>query len=74
MNQEGTENLYGAITTKEIEAENKNKNKNLSASKSPGSDGFTGKFLANIQRRTNIYPSQTFSKNSIGSKTPKFIL
>ena len=60
LNQKESENLNGQIAHDGIEEVIKQ----LPRNQSPGLDGFTGKFIANIPRRNNTYSSQTISKNS----------
>ena len=64
QNQEEKESMNRPITSNEIET----MIKNLPTNKSPGPDGFTGKFY---QRGANTYPSQTLPKYSRGRNTPK---
>ena len=57
LNQEEIQHINRPITSTEIETVIKN----LPTNKSPGPDGFTGKFY-HIQRRANTYPSQTLPR------------
>ena len=50
MNREGVENLNRSISSKDFESVIKN----LPTKQSPGSSGFSGEMLPNIQRRINI--------------------
>ena len=70
LNQEEIEIMNNPITSPEIEA----MIKNLPQNKSPGPDGFTGKFYYTFIRRANTYTSKTLSKNCRGRKTSKSIL
>ena len=70
LNQEEIEIMNNPITCPEIET----LIKSLPKSKSPGPDGFTGKFYYTYIRRANTYTSKTLSKNCRGRKTSKSIL
>ena len=70
LSQEEAESLNRPTTTSKIEAVIKK----LLAHKSPGPEGFTGKFYQALKRRTNSYPSQDIPKNSRRGKTPKLFL
>ena len=69
LNQDEIEKMNGPITRTEIEIViNK-----LPTNKSPGPDGFIGKFYQTL-RRANTDPFETISKNCRGKDTPKLIL
>ena len=69
VNQEEIENINRLITSTEIETVIKN----LPTNRSPGPDGFSGKFYQTF-RRANTDPSQTLPKYSRERNTPKLIL
>ena len=69
LNQEEIENMNRPITSTELETVILK----LLTYKSPGSDGFTGKFYQTF-REVNTYPSESIPKNCTGQNTPKFIL
>ena len=58
LNQKEIDHLNKLITRNEIEYVIKT----FSTDKSPGADGFTGKFYKNIQRGMCTHPSYTFPK------------
>ena len=66
LNQEVIENMNRPITSNELETVIKN----LPTNKSPGPDGFTGKFYQTF--REELTP--TLPKNCRGRNTPKLIL
>ena len=57
LKQEELANLSGQIPTEEIESvikkNQKTKNKKLTTNKSPGPEGFTGKFYQTLKKRVN---------------------
>ena len=70
LNQEELENINRPITSNEIETVIKN----LPTNKSPGTDGFTGKFYQTFREELTSNPAQTLPKNFRERNTPKFIL
>ena len=69
LNQEEIENISRPITSTEIETVIKN----LPTNKSPGPDGFTGKFYQTFRQELTLSFS-TLPKYSRGRNTPKLIL
>ena len=69
LNQDEIEKMNRPITRTEIETVIKK----LPTNKSPGPDGFIGKFYQTL-RRANTDPSETISKNCRRRDTPKLIL
>ena len=72
LNHEEIENLNRLITSKEIETVIKNFPTNKSQDQTASLANSTKH--SNIQRRLNIYSSQTLSKNLRGGKPSKHIL
>ena len=68
LNQKEIENMNRSITSNEMETVIKN----LPTNKSPGPDGFTGKFYQTFREELTC-PSQTLPKNCRGRHTLKFI-
>ena len=69
LNQEEIENINRSITSTEIETVIKN----LPINKSPGPDGFTGKFYQTF--REELTPSlKLFQKTAEGGTLTKFVL
>ena len=69
LNQDEIEKMNRPITRTEMETVIKK----LPTNKSPGPDGFIGKFYQTL-RRANTDPSETISKNCRRRDTPKLIL
>ena len=69
LNQEELENINRPITSNEIETIIKN----LPTNKSPGPDGFTGKFYQTFRDELTMTLLKLFQKNCRGRNTPKFI-
>ena len=69
LNPVEIEKTTGPLTRTEIET----MIKKLPTNKSPGPDGFIGKFYQTL-RRANTDPSETISKNCRRRDTPKLIL
>ena len=70
LNQEEIENMNRPITSNEIETVMKK----LPANKSPGPDGFTGKFYRTFREEITPILLKLFAKNYKGRNTPKLIL
>ena len=70
LNQDEIEKMNGPITRTEIESVIKK----LPTSKSPGSDGFTGKFYQTFRKELTPILLKLFQKNHRGRDTPKLIL
>ena len=70
LNQEETENIKRPITSTEIETVIKY----LQTNKSPGPDGFTGKFYKTFREELTPILLKTLPKYSRGMNTPKLIL
>ena len=70
LNQEEIENINRPITSTEIETVIKN----LPTNKSPGPDGFTGKFYQTFRGALTPIPLKFFQKTYRGRNTPKLIL
>ena len=68
LNQEDSENLNRQVTSNKIEAVIKK----LPTNKSPGQDGFSGKFYRTFKNSLLSFPS--YSKNSSRGNIPKLIL
>ena len=69
LNQEELENINRPMTSNEIETIIKN----LPTNKSPGPDGFTGKFCQTFREELTLILLKLFLKNCRGRNTPKFI-
>ena len=69
LNQEELENIKRPFTSNEIETIIKN----LPTNKSPGPDGFTGKFYQIFRDELTMTLLKLFQKNCRGRNTPKFI-
>ena len=70
LNQDEIEKMNGPITRTEIETVIKK----LPANKSPGPDGFTGKFYQTFRGEITTILLKLFQKNCRGRDTPKLIL
>ena len=70
LNQEELENINRPITSTEIETVIKN----FPANRSPGPDGFTGKFYQTFREELTPILPKLFQKNCRGRNTPKHIL
>ena len=70
LNQEELENINRPITSTEIETVIKN----FPANRSPGPDGFTGKFYQTFREELTPILPKLFQKNCRGRNTPKLIL
>ena len=70
LNQEEIENLNRPITSTEIETVIRN----LPTNKSPGPDGFTGKFYQKFREELTPISLKLFQKNSRERKALKLIL
>ena len=69
QNQEEIENINRPVTSTEIETVIKN----LPTNKSPGPDGFTGKFYKTFREELTPILLKTLPKYSRGSNIPKQI-
>ena len=70
LNQDEIEKMNGPITRTEIETVIKK----LPTNKSPGPDGFTGKFYQTFREELTPLPLKKLEKNCRGRDTPKLIL
>ena len=70
MNQEEIENMNTPITSTEIETVILK----LPTNKSPGTDGFTGKFYQTFREKLTSILLKLFQKNLRERNTPKLIL
>ena len=66
LNREEVENISGPITSTEIETVNKN----LSTNKSPGPDGFTGKFYQTFREELTPILLKLFQNIAEGGTLP----
>ena len=66
LNQEDLENINRPITGNEIETVIKN----LPTNKSPGPDGFTGKFYQSFREELTPIPLKLFQKTAEGETRP----
>jgi len=70
LNQDEIEKINGPITRTEIETVIKE----IPTNKSPGPDGFTGKFYQTFRGEITTILLKLFQKNCRGRDTPKLIL
>ena len=70
LNQEETDNLNRLITRSKIESVIKH----LPTKKSPGPDGFTGKFYQTYKEEFTLILLKSLPKDQRGGNTPKDIL